>query len=112
MQAVAYLHSKLIVHRDIKLENILLDGHGRVKIGDFGVSRLLRQYNELLYAQCGTRVYFAPEIKNKDGYLGPPVDVWSCGVCLYSMVNGKLPDTSVLPKFEPGTPPDLQNLLT
>lgn len=41
IQGVAYLHKNLIVHRDIKLENILLDGHGRIKIGDFGVSKTI-----------------------------------------------------------------------
>lgn len=94
------------MHRDIKLENILLDGHGRVKIGDFGVSRLLKHSNEILHTKCGTRVYFAPEIDNIDGYVGPPADIWSTGICLYSMIHGKLPDAADLIKFElEGAPP-------
>jgi serine/threonine protein kinase len=82
----------LIVHRDIKLENIMMDGQGRIKIGDFGVSRKLKSYNETLNEQCGTRIYIAPEICKKKPYLGPPVDVWSSGVCLFSMLCGKLPE--------------------
>jgi serine/threonine protein kinase len=48
MQGISYLHANGIVHRDIKLENILLDGHGNVKIGDFGVSKKVAS-NELLF---------------------------------------------------------------
>lgn len=48
MQAIQFLHKNLIVHRDIKLENILLDGQGRIKIGDFGVSRKIKSNNEIL----------------------------------------------------------------
>ena len=55
------MHQIGIVHRDIKLDNILLDGQGNVKIGDFGVSRRVDQ-DELLFEQCGTPAYIAPEI--------------------------------------------------
>ena len=91
MKGVAYLHRNLIVHRDIKLENILLDGHGRVKIGDFGVSKKMDHRNEILFEQCGTPTYIAPEIVREHGYLGCPVDVWSSGVCLYAMIFGNVP---------------------
>ena len=62
MQGIAYMHSIGIVHRDIKLDNILLDGQGNVKIGDFGVSRRVEKDDELLFEQCGTPAYIAPEI--------------------------------------------------
>jgi serine/threonine protein kinase len=58
---MAYMHSIGEVHRDIKLDNIMLDGHGNIKIGDFGVSRRIQE-DELLFEQCGTPAYIAPEI--------------------------------------------------
>ena len=78
MQGIAYMHQIGIVHRDIKLDNILLDGHGNVKIGDFGVSRRVDQ-EELLFEQCGTPAYIAPEIVQEIGYKGFPVDIWVGG---------------------------------
>jgi len=78
------------VHRDIKLDNILLDGQGNVKIGDFGVSRRVDQ-GELLFEQCGTPAYIAPEIVHELGYKGCPVDIWSAGVCLYAILYGNVP---------------------
>ena len=76
------------MHRDIKLENILLDGHGNIKIGDFGVSRWIEHAEEIIFERCGTAVYMAPEIERDHGYQGPPTDVWSAGVCLWAIVCG------------------------
>ena len=61
------IHSKNIVHRDIKLDNILLDNIGNLKIGDFGVSKLCRS-GETMMEQCGTPAYIAPEILLDQGY--------------------------------------------
>jgi len=49
MQGIAYIHKQNVAHRDIKLDNILLDGHGNIKIGDFGVSKHTAQANEILF---------------------------------------------------------------
>lgn len=92
MEGLAYIHhSKLIVHRDIKLDNILLDTNGKIKICDFGVSKQLISEHEKLYEQCGTPAYIAPEILKEKFYEGFKVDIWSAGVCLYAMLMGTVP---------------------
>ena len=90
IQGIRYIHSRGIVHRDIKLENILLDLNNIIKICDFGVGKLIKP-NTILKDQCGTPVYMAPEILKGNGYKGFPVDVWSAGVALYIMLSGTLP---------------------
>ena len=90
IQGIKYIHSKGIVHRDIKLENILLDLNNIVKICDFGVGKLTKK-GQKLFDQCGTPVYMAPEIIKGDGYEGFPVDIWSAGVALYIMLSGTIP---------------------
>lgn len=55
------------MHRDIKLENILMDGHGNIKIADFGVSKRLKHAQEVLYELCGTQLYLAPELNREKG---------------------------------------------
>ena len=90
IDGLSYIHSKHVGHRDIKLDNILLDGKGSVKIGDFGVSKQC-QPGVKMREQCGTPAYIAPEIlKNKNGY-GFGVDLWSAGVVLFAMLYGTVP---------------------
>lgn len=92
IEGLAYIHhSKLIVHRDIKLDNILLDASGKIKICDFGVSKQVASETEKMTEQCGTPAYIAPEILKDKGYEGFKVDVWSAGVCLYAMLIGTVP---------------------
>eukprot|EP01022_Parablepharisma_sp_SALTPOND_P028334 TRINITY_DN70811_c2_g1_i1.p2 TRINITY_DN70811_c2_g1~~TRINITY_DN70811_c2_g1_i1.p2 ORF type:complete len:900 (+),score=54.88 TRINITY_DN70811_c2_g1_i1:3575-6274(+) len=90
LEGLSHCHSKGIVHRDIKLDNILLDEYGHVKIGDFGVSKRTMK-GKKLYDRCGTPAYIAPEILKDAGYEGEKVDVWSAGVVLYAMIYGNFP---------------------
>lgn len=93
VSGVDYMHSKGIVHRDLKLENLLLDKHKNIIISDFGfVNSFGNQPNDLMKTSCGSPCYAAPELVVSSGpYEGRKVDVWSCGVILYAMLSGYLP---------------------
>ncbi|KAJ7489339.1 Pkinase-domain-containing protein [Mycena latifolia] len=88
--AVGYLHDKGIVHRDLKLENVLLDERCRVKLGDFGFTREFER-GALMETFCGTTGYASPEMLQGRKYLGPEVDLWSLGIILYCLLTGTLP---------------------
>lgn len=92
ISGVSYCHSMQVCHRDLKLENTLLDGSPapRLKICDFGYSK-----SSLLHSQpkstVGTPAYIAPEVLLRQEYDGKVADVWSCGVTLYVMLVGAYP---------------------
>lgn len=89
--AVAYIHSKSCVHRDLKLENVLLDKHNNVKLCDFGFTREYEGKANYLQTFCGTVCYSAPEMLRGEKYAGEKVDVWSLGIILYALLKGELP---------------------
>ncbi|GAM18598.1 hypothetical protein SAMD00019534_017730 [Acytostelium subglobosum LB1] len=89
---LSYCHSNNVCHRDLKLENILIDDNGNIKISDFGYSNYFKPGN-LLGTFCGSPVYAPPEILLEKKYNGGEVDIWSIGVILYAMVTGQLPWT-------------------
>eukprot|EP00158_Paraphelidium_tribonemae_P006401 Partr_v1_DN27804_c1_g1_i3_m22595 putative serine threonine protein kinase len=91
IDGVKFLHSHRIAHRDLKLENLLLDSRGNVKITDFGFSNRQSSSSNLMKTSCGSPCYAAPELVLSDAYDGFAADVWSCGVILYAMVCGYLP---------------------
>jgi len=83
-EAVRYLHSRNICHRDIKLENILLDAKGDLKLSDFGLCSV--QSDALMGTPCGSASYVSPEIIAGSRYDGRKSDVWAAGIVLYMMV--------------------------
>jgi len=91
LDGISHIHGMGIVHRDIKLENLLLDSFGCLKIADLGVAVVLNPQGRRLTEHCGTPSYIAPEILLEAGYDGQPVDLWSAGVVLYAMLCGRVP---------------------
>ncbi|KAL8216293.1 hypothetical protein R6Q57_023130 [Mikania cordata] len=93
IDGVAYCHDKGVYHRDLKLENVLVDAEGSIKISDFGLSALPQHFRDdgLLHTTCGSPNYVAPEILSNRGYDGATSDTWSCGVILYVILTGYLP---------------------
>ncbi|KAI8329502.1 kinase-like domain-containing protein [Chlamydoabsidia padenii] len=90
VSALDYCHRNSIVHRDLKIENILISRNGHIKIIDFGLSNLFSPRSHLS-TFCGSLYFAAPELLNAKAYTGPEVDVWSFGVVLYVLVCGKVP---------------------
>lgn len=86
--ALCYLHARSIAHRDIKLENVLLDEWCNVRLIDFGFAILSRGK---LRVPCGSPAYTAPEILLAHEYDGQLADVWSLGVLIYVMLAGRFP---------------------
>jgi serine/threonine protein kinase len=93
MTALLYCHSKNVVHRDIKLENVLLDLCFNVKLIDFGFATCFANNKKALIF-CGSPTYMAPEIIAKHEFFGPPVDIWAAGVLLFVLVTGAFPFNS------------------
>ena len=102
ISAVTYMHSRGIGHRDIKPENILLSAEGDLKIADFGLATLFeyKGVKKLCKTSCGSPPYTAPEVvacdsrvakQSDQGYYGPYVDIWSCGVVLFVLLVGNTP---------------------
>ena len=96
MKAMEYLDQKHISHRDIKLENIIVEkGSKLVKLIDFGFAC---QSREKLRIFCGTPSYMSPEIVSKKDYFGNLSDIWACGILLYYLVCGYFPFKSSFEK--------------
>ena len=104
IEGLKYIHKKHFVHRDIKLDNILIDLTNTIKICDFGVSRHFEDKNEIMFDHCGTPAYIAPEIFEHNGYKGPSCDIWSAGVTLYYMLSGEQP-------FKAGSISELEKII-
>eukprot|EP00347_Sterkiella_histriomuscorum_P023875 403333082 len=89
IDSIQYLHQRNICHRDIKLENIIINPASKeIKLIDFGFAVFSTKPLKLY---CGTPSYMAPEIILKKEYRGAPVDIWTCGVAFYVMICGNFP---------------------
>jgi serine/threonine protein kinase len=89
LDSVEYMHSRRVVHRDLKLENILVDDNLNLKLADFGFS--CYKNIDALQSYRGTMTYMAPEIKEGKQYKGTNVDMFSIGVILFIIVQGIFP---------------------
>ncbi|KAI8999112.1 kinase-like domain-containing protein [Trametes punicea] len=116
-KAVAWMHSVGLVHRDIKLENILLttDPFARpwpssslIKLTDFGLSRFIDPAQPQLTTLCGSESYAAPELVMGRPYDGRETDTWACGVVLYALATRRLPFDSPPPTPDAGIPHERQ----
>jgi RAC serine/threonine-protein kinase len=88
--AIKYLHGLGIIYRDLKLENLLLDHDGHIKIADFGLCKEDIHFGSTTKTFCGTPEYLAPEVLEDSDY-GRAVDWWGTGVVMYEMMTGRLP---------------------
>lgn len=91
VSALHYLHRGLsVIHRDLSLENLLIDNHDNLKIADFGLSKAVTDSDPLCTTKCGTRPYLAPEILRNEPYT-EQVDIWQLGIVIYVMAFGCFP---------------------
>jgi serine/threonine protein kinase len=90
LATVAHIHREGVAHRDLKLENILFDATGHIKVIDFGFSRFVTP-GELFGTPCGSAQYVAPEVISGQSYEGRAVDMWSCGVIIYALMTNYFP---------------------
>jgi len=88
--ALNYVHKQKILHRDLKTQNIFLTRTGMVKLGDFGIARVLEATKDFARTMVGTPYYLSPEMIEEKPYNFAS-DVWSLGVCLYEMTTLKHP---------------------
>merc|ERR550514_965887 len=99
LDGLAYCHLAGVAHRDLKLENVLLNEAGALKLIDFGLSHVYPRLadgvsvdrSKPLRDVCGSKSYAAPEVLASKGYDGFAADMWSIGVCLFAMLSGFFP---------------------
>lgn len=93
---VKYMHQRRVIHRDLKMGNLFIDGHMNLKIGDFGLAAVVVDDQERRRTMCGTPNYIAPELLTKsstEGH-GHKVDTWAIGIICYAMLIGSPPFAS------------------
>lgn len=88
--AVKHIHDRKIIHRDLKSQNVFLTSKNEIKLGDFGIAKVLNKTQEVAKTMVGTPYYLSPEIINAEEYSFA-TDIWSLGVILYEMCCQKPP---------------------
>lgn len=101
LKAIQHIHKRRIIHRDIKIENVMVDKQGTLKLVDFGLAeKALEDHDGLtVTGYCGTPAYYSPELAqcelddggNDNEFAGDKIDIWAAGVLLYCVVSGKEP---------------------
>lgn len=84
------MHECGIVHRDLKLDNILVDGRDRIKLIDYGFATKCGPSERLTFF-CGTAPYMDPDLASKKPANGHAADVWALGVILFNLLSGRMP---------------------
>ncbi|KAJ3189565.1 serine/threonine-protein kinase KIN2 [Irineochytrium annulatum] len=107
VSAIDYCHQNSVCHRDLKIENVLVDRRGDLKVIDFGMAALFESMpieeaaTRGLDEFCGSLYYACPEVLRGKRYVGPEVDIWSMGIILYILVCGRVPfDDPSLPSLQ------------
>ena len=88
--ALEYVHSRKVIHRDIKTQNVFLTGSKTIKVGDFGISKVLESTTQVAMTVVGTPYYMAPESCQSEPYTSKS-DVWALGVILFELCALKQP---------------------
>ena len=88
--ALEYVHARKIIHRDIKTGNVFLTGSNTIKVGDFGISKVLENTTQVAMTVVGTPYYMAPESCQSQPYTSKS-DVWALGIIIYELCTLKQP---------------------
>jgi serine/threonine protein kinase len=91
IDAIIYIHSQQVIHRDLKLDNLFISKGGDIKVGDFGLACQLKSDHEKKRTLCGTPNYISPEVLDCKKGHSYEADIWSIGVIIYTMLIGRPP---------------------